>query len=935
MTTALPYLIHQTVIRNAPAYLIAIWLSVFAVSHASGQGTSTIHTLRCEMLADPVGIDVPQPRLSWMLSGTTRGLSQTAYQVIVASSAARLAANDGDLWNSGKVMSGQSVLIPYNGTELQSRQTSFWKVKVWTNNSNEGTWSTPAQWAMGLSTNDWQARWIGLDRFFPWDSAEHQFARLSARYFRKDFTTTRTVKRAMVYIAGLGLYTLHINGQRIGDQVLAPAPTDYTESVLYNTFDVTAFIKQGANAIGTVLGNGRFYTMRQNYKPQKIHTFGYPKMLLQLELEYTDGQREIIASNGSWRVTADGPIRTNNEYDGEEYDATKDLGNWAAPGFNAKDWLPVELVDEPGGKIRAQRNEPMKVMEVLRPVSIKIQKPGVHIVDMGQNMAGWIRLKVKGPRGHKVTLRFAETLTSTGELYTANLRDARVTDVYTLAGTGEEIWEPSFVYHGFRYVEINGFPGEPTPASFEGCVVYDALATTGSFESANTTLNQVYKNAYWGIRSNYKGMPVDCPQRNERQPWLGDRATGAYGESFIFDNAKLYAKWLDDIQQSQTAEGRIPDVAPNFWFYYKDNMTWPGTYLMIADMLYNQYGDTEPITRHYASMKQWLVYMRAKYAKGNLMTKDTYGDWCVPPESQELIHSRDSSRKTDGTLIATAYHYYMLTLMKRFAQILKKPRDAAEFATLAENVKKAFQTTFYNTTEGYYGNNTVTANILPLRFGIVPDALRTQVFRNITEKINANHGHISTGVIGTQWLMRTLTSQGRTDLAYAMATTTAYPGWGYMVKQGATTIWELWNGDTANPAMNSQNHVMLLGDLVIWMYEDLAGIKSNPDYPGFKQLIMAPSPTKDLQSVKASYASPYGAVSSAWTVDGNVFTWHITLPANVSATVHIPGQQVKEGGKKLTSANGVNIVNTGTEETIVTIGSGTYTFRSKLENAAR
>ncbi len=513
----------------------------------------------------------------------------------------------------------------------------------------------------------------------------------------------------------------------------------------------------------------------------------------------------------------------------------------------------------------------------------------------------------------------------------ANLRDAKVTDRYTLKGAGEEVWEPSFVYHGFRYIEVTNFPGELTAHNIEGCVVYDALATTGAFECSNPTLNKIYTNAYWGIRSNYKGMPVDCPQRNERQPWLGDRTTGAYGESFIFDNDKLYAKWLDDIGQSQTAEGRIPDVAPNFWFYYKDNMTWAGAYLTIADMLYRQYGNLEPIAAHYASMKQWLVYMQARYGKGNLMTKDTYGDWCVPPESQELIHSRDSSRNTDGTLIATAYHYYLLNMMNRFATLLNKPRDAAEYTALAGKVKTAFQNKFFDAATGQYDNNTITANLLPLYFGITPQQERKRVFQNIVEKINANHGHISTGVIGTQWLMRSLTAEGRPDLAYAMATTTDYPGWGYMVKQGATTIWELWNGDTANPAMNSQNHVMLLGDLIIWLYEDLAGIKTSSQQPGFKKLDMTPTVTGNLTSVKASYASSYGTIASSWTLQGNTFTWHITVPANTTATVHVPGSQATEGGKKLTGTKGITVL-AGTNETIVKIGSGDYVFKSRIGN---
>lgn len=909
-------------------FAIVLLLSAYAYSFSQSAAV-TLTNLRCEMLVDPLGIDVTNPRLSWEINSKERGVVQNAWQIIVSSSLAKLTADNGDLWDSGKTLSGKSVHVDYSGVPLQSRTSCFWKVKVWTNSGVSG-WSEPAHWTMGLFNYDWRAKWIGLDKSFPWDNAENQFSRLSARYFRKEFNAKKEVKRATAYMAGLGLYELYVNGKRIGDQVLAPSPTDYTHSVKYNTFDITNEVKQGSNVISAVLGNGRYFAMRQAYKPYKIHTFGFPKMLLQAELEYNDGSHELITSDDTWKVTADGPVRTNNEYDGEEYDATKEIPGWSKTGFNDSAWLIAELVEEPGGKVQAQMNENMKVMETIAPVSIKEFTPGTYIMDMGQNMVGWIRMQVSGKSGTRVTLRFAETLRENGALYTDNLRDAKVTDVYTLKGDGQEIWEPSFVYHGFRYVEITGYPGKPLLQNFEGRVVHDALQTAGSFKTSNTTLNQIYKNAYWGIRGNYKGMPVDCPQRNERQPWLGDRSTGAYGESFVFDNAKLYAKWLDDIEQSQTAEGRIPDVAPNFWFYYKDNMTWGGAYLMIADMLYKQYGDVRPIKKHYASMKQWLIYMEAKYMDNYLIAKDSYGDWCVPPESQELIHSKDPARKTDGEVIATAYYYYMLQLMENFARLLDKPKDAGEFAALSLKIRDAFNKKFFDAETFQYSNNTVTANILPLRFGIVEEGMREKVFENIVEKITVeNKGHISTGVIGTQWLMRTLTGYGRADIAHGIATNNEYPSWGYMARKGATTIWELWNGDTANPAMNSHNHVMLLGDLIVWMYEDLAGIRSDPSHPGFKQLLMKPSVTTELDFVEASYHSIHGLIKSHWRKDGKSFTWDLTIPANIKAIVYVPASSlnnIRERSREISSAPGVKFLRSESEYVVLEVGSGDYVF---------
>jgi alpha-L-rhamnosidase len=888
-----------------------------------------LQNLRCEMLANPEGIDVTTPRLSWVLSGDQRGIAQTAYQILVASSPEKLAANEGDLWNSGKVSSSQSIHVAYAGVPLKSRKECFWKVKTWTTNG-ESAWSKPAFWSMGLLNYvDWKGRWIGLDRAFPWDR-ENTFSKLSARYLRKEFDAKKEIKQAKAYIIGLGLYELYLNGQRIGDQVLAPAPTDYTQGVKYNTFDVTANLKKGTNAIGTVLGNGRYYTMRQNYKPYKIKTFGYPKLLFQLEIEYADGTSETIKTDDAWKITPDGPIRANNEYDGEEYDARKEMPGWNKTGFDDSNWVKAEYVQEARGNFEAQMNENMKVMGTVKPVSVTELKPGTHILDMGQNMVGWLQMKVKGSKGDSVKLRFAESLQEKGELFVANLRDAKVTDVYILKGEGGEVWEPSFVYHGFRFVEVTGYPGTPTANDFEGKVVYDNLETTGTFETSSPTINQVYTNAYWGIRGNYKGMPIDCPQRNERQPWLGDRTTGAYGESFIFDNAKLYAKWLDDIKQSQKEDGAIPDVAPAFWRYYGDDVTWPGTYLTVADMLYQQYGDKRSIEKHYDSMKKWMKYMEGKYMKGYTIAKDRYGDWCVPPESEELIHSQDPARKTDGEVLATATYYHMLDLMQKFAKLVNKPQDAKEFAELAANVKYAFNNKFLDKESLQYSNNTVTANILPLSFGMVPQGAEDEVFKNIVDKtMIENKGHISTGVIGTQWLMRGLTNHGRPDIAFKLATNRDYPSWGYMAENGATTIWELWNGNTADPGMNSQNHVMLLGDLVVWYYENLAGIKSGLDSPGFKQIEMKPLMVDGLDHVKASFLSMYGPIRSDWRKNGEQFSWNITVPGNTKAEVYIPARSKKavtESGKPASSASGVKFLRMEGDRAVFEVGSGDYSF---------
>ena len=892
----------------------------------------TVSNLKCEWLVNPLGIDVTAPGLSWQLQSTQRNLQQTGYYIMVASSKEKLQKNEADIWNSGKINSNASIHIPYKGKALASRMSCYWKVKSFTN-KGESAWSEAACWTMGLLNKpDWKAKWIGYDKASAWDSIT-QWSRLSARYFRKQFQPASAIKGATVYIAGLGLYELYLNGKKVSDNVLTPAPTDYRKSVLYNTYDITNEIRSGSNTIAAVLGNGRYFTMRQAYKPKKINTFGYPKMLLQLEIEYMNGTRQTIISDESWKLNVDGPIRTNNEYDGEEYDATKEFAGWNNAGFNDAQWIKPQLVQAPAGRLTAQMNDPMKVMRTIQPVSIRKINAGKSILDMGQNFAGWVNMKVKGSIGDKVLLRFAESLQPDGNLYTANLRDAKVTDSYTLKGAGEEDWHPSFVYHGFRYVEISGYPGEPSVNDFEGELVFDSIETTGSFTCSDSTINAIVRNAWWGIASNYKGMPVDCPQRNERQPWLGDRATGSTGESFLFNNAALYAKWLNDIEEAQTAEGAIPDVAPAFWNYYSDNVTWPGTYILVADMLHRQFGDERSIVKHYTSMKKWMGYMQHKYMKDVIVTKDKYGDWCVPPESLELIRSRDSLRNTNGELLATAYYYRLLQIMKRFAVISKKNNDRPVFDKLAARIRKAFNKKFFNASLNQYDNNTVTANLLPLYFGMVEDDKRQAVFDNIYKKLQANNMHISTGVIGTQWLMRGLTEYNRPEAAFALAGNTTYPSWGYMIGQGATTIWELWNGNTANPQMNSQNHIMLLGDLLIWMFENLGGIKTNDSLPAFKQVIMKPSFVDGLQEANAGYQSLYGKITSHWKKQADKLTWDIEIPANASAIVYLPAKSandIMESGENVLKIAGIKLIKWENGVAILKAGSGRYQFVSAI-----
>jgi len=898
---------------------------------SSMQAQVITENLRCEMQQNPIAIATDNPRFSWQISAKGRGIEQQAYEIIVASDSAKLASNKGDVWQTGKVSSDASVHVVYAGQPLKSKGTYFWKVRVWTN-QGESAWSKAASFGTGLKHyKDWEGRWIGFDRYFPGDSEEQ--SRLSARYFRKEFSAAKQVKSATAYIMGLGLYELYIDGKKVGDQVLAPAPTDYTQNIKYNAFDVTRLVSQGKHAIGVVLGNGRFYAMRQA-KPYKVKTFGFPKLMMQINVKYTDGSSATIKTDESWKGTADGPILANNEYDGEEYDARKEFAGWNKVGFNEQKWLTAEYVQEPEGTFEAQQNEFMKVMQDIKPVSIVKRSNGNYIIDFGQNLAGWVKFQVKGEKGQKLTLRFAESLQPNGELFVTNLRDAKATDTFILSGQGVETWEPRFTYHGFRYVEVNGYPGTPTKADFTARFVYDEMQTVGSFESSNTLLNQIHKNAWWGIASNYKGMPVDCPQRNERQPWLGDRTVGAYGESFLFGNTALYTKWMDDIRYSQKSDGAIPDVAPAFWRYYSDNMTWPATLLLVSDMLYRQTGDISVLEKNYPAMKKWLQYMESRYLDADgILTKDSYGDWCVPPATAEAGRGVNADQKHPSALIASAYHYHLNNLMIRFAKLTGNEADTAAFSAMAAKSRAAFNKRFYQE-DGCYGENSLTDNILPMYFGIVEPANRDKVSKQIAYIIEEkNNNHLSTGLVGIQWLMRTLTGIGRADLALKIASQKTYPSWGYMIENGATAIWELWNGNTAAPKMNSQNHVMMLGDLLVWYYESLAGIKSDSESVGFKKIIMKPELINGLNAVNASYQSVYGLIKSNWKKEGRTLKWNITVPPNSKAIIYLPnilGGSIQESGKSVNSAKGVKFLKMDDHKLVYEIGSGNYSFSSDI-----
>lgn len=881
------------------------------------------NSLLVEMQENPQGITAITPRFSWQIASNSPDLNQVAYRIQVASSSEDLKKERNLLWDSGVVNSDKSILIPYEGKALSAKGKYYWRVKVVTN-QKENNWSETKYWSMAILDNsDWKAKWIGENSISNEKETAEGDTRLAARYLRKSFQLKDNIKRAVIYISGLGSYEASINGKLISDDVLSPTPSWYPEKVYYNVYDVTSQLVNKNNLLTVKLGNGRYFGMRGT----DTMMFGLPRLLAQLEVEYVDGSKDVIISDESWKVTSKGPIIANNEFDGEEYDARMELIGWESLEYNDSQWKSADLLEAPKGRLMAQPNPNIKVQEELSPVKITSLPDGKYVIDMGQNLVGWLKLNnLPGKKDKPIVLRFAEILNPDSSIYLANIRSAKVTDIYTPSKDGNFTWEPTFIYHGFRFVEISGLESKPDLSNFTGKVVYDKMETTGQFETSNEIINQVFKNAYWGIRGNYRGMPTDCPQRDERMGWLGDRATGCFGESFIFNNAALYSKWLQDIEDSQNQEGSISVVSPRYWTIYNDDVTWPAAYFYGAEMLYRQFGDTSPIIKHYDSMKRYLERMKEVSMNNYILTKDTYGDWCMPPERQELIHSQDPTRRTAGPVLSTTMFFSLLNLMKDFAVISNHTEDIAGFEELAANIKNAYNERFFNADSAKYDNNTVTANILSLQLGLVPQGFEKGVFDNIVQKTEVDfNGHVSTGVLGIQQLMRGLTEHGNVDLAYKIATNTSYPSWGYMIEKGATTIWELWNGDTADPAMNSANHVMLLGDLIIWYYEDLAGIKNAPGSIAFKQLYMEPKFPEGLNYVNASFKSVYGIIKSEWKKENDSFSWNISIPGNSSAIIKLP----KELNISAPNGKGVKNVKETDNGIEIEIGSGNYHFTSK------
>ncbi|MBW8016902.1 MAG: Bacterial alpha-L-rhamnosidase [Planctomycetes bacterium] len=886
--------------------------------------------LRCEYLVNPLGVDVDKPRLSWICKSSHRGQKQTAYHVLVASSREKLAKNVGDLWDTGKVQSDRSIHVAYDGKELVSSMQCFWKVMVWDMDGKSSKWSEPGMWSMGLlKPVDWQgARWIGIEKQdIAVNKSKDNRTRLSARYLRRDFEVTKKVARATAYVCGLGFFDLHINGRKVGDHIMDPGLTDYRKRAFYVTFDVGDYLASGKNCVGIVLGNGRYFAPRET-SPGNVKSMGYPKLMMHMRVEYEGGTIQDFVSGPEWKVTTRGPIRSNNEFDGEEYDARMEMPGWDSANFDDSKWKKVELVQPPGGVLQSQMIEPMRIIETRNPQKITSPKPGMYIVDMGQAYYGSVRLKVSGSAGIRVQMRSAYNVNPDGTLRMRDNRTALSTDVYILKGKGIETWHPRFKGQGYRYVEVTGFGGEPKSDNFEGLVIHTDFENHGEFSCSNPLINRIFSNIRWTQRAYIRSLSME-PDRDERQGWLGTQAKDFESNAYNFHMAGLLTKWLGDIRLDQLDDGQIPDVSPTYWSLYHKGIVWPSNIVILPEIQHDFYGDRRALEHNYDTMKKWMKFISGYLKPDFTVDHNRYGDWVD-------VYSMDGKGKTKGhtppPLLSTAYYYNNCRTMARVAGLLGKTADQEHFKDLGGKIKQGFNKRFFDPKKNRYGNGTQTSYILPLAFDMVDPDRRDAVAARLVDDIMVTHNkHLSVGMVGMLYLMQVLTDTGYPEVAYTIAAQETRPSWGYMVSKGATTVWERWDSDTAGAGMNSEGLLVLAGNLEAWFYKTLAGINHDPQNPGFKHVILRPNPVGDLTWAKASYKSMYGKIVSDWKIIDDTFKWKVTVPPNSTATVYVPGKNITEAGLSASDAEGVTFLRMEKNKAVFKVESGKYEFKSVVK----
>jgi len=912
-----------------------------------------VEDLRCEYQLNPLGIDSKEPRLSWELASNQRNVIQSAYQIQVRD-------GQGELWDSGKVLSDQSLHIPYRGPALRSRQRCTWRVRVWDEHGRHSAWSEPGWWEMGLlQPTDWQAYWIEPD----WE--EDPASSNPCPYVRTTFALREQVIAARVYITAHGLYELSLNGQRVGDTYLTPGYTSYPHRLQYQVYDVGDQVRVGENALGVILGDGWYRGELGVFSHRNVYGERLG-LLLQLHLLYADGSEEFVCSDKQWRASI-GPILKSDLKEGECYDARLEMPGWNQAHFDAGSWQGVRIAGYNLENLVATIGPPVRRKEQFVPVQILTTPAGETVVDMGQNFSGVVKLKVSGPAGTTIRLRHGEALDRHGNFTMEHLalgpllpppaQEVR----YTLKGDGEEVYTPLFTTHGFRYVKVEGFPGDPTRENFTGIALYSDLPETGTFQCSDPLLNQLQHNILWSQKSNFLEIPTDCPTR-ERAGWTGDAQIFAATASFLMQTAGFFTRWLKDLAAEQEANGMVANIVPsserglpratNPITRLNGAAGWGDAAVIVPWTLYQCFGDQRILEEQYASMKAWVEYERQqaqnkygsegytapRYLEREPLAHECYlwdtnfhwGEWLEPNDPLPGMLNTEWTAKTRQLLcaphIATAFFAISARLLAEAAQVLGNEDDAREYSALHQGIKEAYIAEFVKD-DGRLWPDRQASYVRALAFDLLPEHLRASAVQRLVELVQGADRHLGTGFLSTPYLCPVLGDNDHLEQAYALLMQDTPPSWLYAVKKGATTIWESWEGidEEGNPH-HSLNHYSY-GAIGNWLYQVVAGIA--PGAPGYRHIIFQPQPGGGLTFASAAYQSLYGEIATNWQIDGERFHLTVTVPANTTATVVIPtrlGRRIVEGEGALESAVGIHSVRHEQETTSIEIGSGMYTF---------
>ncbi|MES2647004.1 MAG: family 78 glycoside hydrolase catalytic domain [Bacteroidota bacterium] len=895
--------------------------------------------LTCEYKQNPMGIETSTPGLGWQMQSTGRNIMATGYQILVADDSVLLKKNIGNLWDSKMQASGQTIGIAYAGKKLEAGKQYFWKVKIWDNKNNASGWSAVSYWQMGLPyRKDWKgAKWIAYDKIadsnlapLPVDGKKDTYKGNNILpVLRKDFAVRKQVKKATVFISGLGHFEMTINGKKIGDHFLDPGWTKYDRQALYVPFDVTDAVKKGANTIGVMLGNGFYYVPPVSGRYRKTKTaFGHPKMICHLAIEFRDGSIQNIISDGTWKTTKS-PVTFSSIFGGEDYDANLEQPGWDTPGFNDKSWRQVMVVEGPP-TLNAQLIDPVKVMETFTAKQISILPNKDHVFDLGQNASGIPFIKMKGHKGDTIKITPAELLNSDSSV-NQKASGKPFYFEYILKGDEPEEWQPRFTYYGFRYLQVQGVvaAGEsnekklPELIKIKGLHIRNSTKVTGQFSCSNDLFNRTFNLINWGIKSNMVSVFTDCPHR-EKLGWLEEAHLMGNSLQYNYDISQLGRKQLDDMRYSQTVEGLIPEIAPELVKFewggdmFRDSPEWGSNGIIMPWYLYHWYGDIQLLSKGYPMMQKYIQYLQTK-AKGNIL-KQGLGDWYdVGPNPPGV------SQLTPMGVTGTAIYYYDLQILSSIASLLNKPADASTYRKLAIEIKQAFNDTFFNKVTKQYATGSQTANAMAVYMNLVEPQYREAVIENIVKDIRSRNNSLTAGDIGYRYLLKVLHEAGRSDVIFDMNSRSDVPGYGYQLAKGATALTESWQAFE-----NVSNNHFMLGHLMEWFYQGIAGINQDDSSIAFKHIIIKPEVVGEVTEAKASYQSKYGTIKSEWKKDPTSFSLHVVIPANTRATVYIPAgaqQAISENGLTIRNNKQFKIMRYENQRAVINIGSGEYHFK--------